>query len=392
MVLGDDNPNSLSSPANNTRSNKKRSRQQDEDAPKENMTSRSPKKTRKNSLGGPQPSQAAASPAPQTDSMGPVVVPPASGFVTEDYMSRMEDRLTGLFTSRLGMIENHVQNNSRQIEDMKKALDEREAKMEARLTLKINRAVVSGERKLRAGHDRSADTLPVLTDKQEESYLYHRRTLRIWPIPGPDRVKNTQDFIQTKLKITGSEYDAIGRFEAKEEKMSGSNYPDEVVVVFETREARDRVKGASRNLANDPQAGIRINVPGFLLDNYRLLAATGYSIKTNQAGVKRSIKFDDPSRNLVLDVLVGEEWRRITPQEARLAAATNPNIKLGPKKMSGADISSLVGQPLALPAPAAVPGRSASSSGGSNINNNNNNSTNKTPQQQDVSMKTVTID
>lgn len=182
------------------------------------------------------------------------------------------------------------------------------------------------------------------TDKQIESYNFHRRSLRIWPIKGPEIAKNTKSFIQTKLKITGSAYDGLGKMELKKERLANSRFPEEVIVIFETKEARDTVKAAGKNLGGETTAGMRLNVPGFLLDNYRILASIGYNIKESKRDVKRAIKFDDENLDLMLDIRVDNEWRRISPSEARTAARENPNIRIGPKRMQGGDIAAMIGE------------------------------------------------
>ena len=90
-------------------------------------------------------------------------------------------------------------------------------------------------------------------------------------------------------------------------------------------------------------AGTRIQVPGYLMDNFRALEAVGYSMKKAGSNVKRSVKFDDLNQDLVLDIKIGEEWMRINPAEAKAVCRENPEIRAGPKKMGRNEITKFLG-------------------------------------------------
>ena len=55
--------------------------------------------------------------------------------------------------------------------------------------------------------------------------------------------------------------------------------------------------------------------------------------------VKRSIKYNDNARDLVMDVKVDEEWVRISAAEARAVCKANPELRTGPKKMGRSEIA-----------------------------------------------------
>lgn len=269
-------------------------------------------------------------------------------YATRGLILEMEDRLTTLFASRLDTIENHVVENTNQIKELKADVEAREEQLERRLNRRLDAKNKEIEDKLARAITLVAATgsgHSLRTEKQEEAYDHHRKTLRMWPIKGQgsELVKATKSFFQQKLKIIGTAYEQIGKIDIRRAKDSSDKFPDEIVVVFTSKEVRDTVKAAGKNLAGEKECGMRLNVPAFLLEDYRLLASVGYTIKTSQADVRRAIKFDDASRGLVLDIRIDNEWRRVTPQEAKEAAKTNPDIRAGPKKLDSAGISALLG-------------------------------------------------
>ena len=98
-----------------------------------------------------------------------------------------------------------------------------------------------------------------------------------------------------------------------------SKWQDEAVVVFRDREFRDGVRSAAFNLAGQDEAGIRLDVPEYLMSNFKALEGVSYDLKQKHGGVKRNIRYDDEVMDLVLDFKIDEEagWKRIRPQEAR---------------------------------------------------------------------------
>ena len=55
--------------------------------------------------------------------------------------------------------------------------------------------------------------------------------------------------------------------------------------------------------------------------------------------VRRVVKFDNEKQDLMMDVRVGGEWRRVYPTDARAARNHNPNLSFGPAAMTSANIS-----------------------------------------------------
>ena len=64
------------------------------------------------------------------------------------------------------------------------------------------------------------------------------------------------------------------------------------------------------------------------MSTFKLLENEGYRIVQRKPGTKRSIKYDDLDRSLVMDVkLPGANWVRVTPdQVARVSRGRRPKI------------------------------------------------------------------
>ena len=59
--------------------------------------------------------------------------------------------------------------------------------------------------------------------------------------------------------------------------------------------------------------------------------------------MKRSIKFDDSNLGMILDIqMVGQDWQRIRPDEARSAGRSDPALRSGPLELSGEMIAGVV--------------------------------------------------
>ena len=73
-----------------------------------------------------------------------------------------------------------------------------------------------------------------------------------------------------------------------------SQVRDEVLVVFETAEARDAVRSSAAQLSRcAAPAGMILDIPQFLRSDFRALENTGYRIRKKSPGARTNIKFDD---------------------------------------------------------------------------------------------------
>ena len=120
-----------------------------------------------------------------------------------------------------------------------------------------------------------------------------------------------------------------------------------------------------------------MEVPVHLGSDFHVLQNLSYKMKSSNEGMKRSLKFDEANLGLLLDVqLPGQDWQRIRPDQARLAARSDPSLRVGPPEMSGDMIAGTVRarrlslalqDGTAAPATGTVPsGRPSSSSSSSN--------------------------
>ena len=154
----------------------------------------------------------------------------------------------------------------------------------------------------------------------EQKYWEARRSLRIWPISGPNLVDSLLDFFHGRLKLQP------GRIRREEVSISPvtsagpASVRDQVVVVFDTIRARDEVKSAARNLGgSDRSVGLQLEAPDHLRSHYQCLQKLGYQIKQKHPGLKRNVKFDDVEMSLVMDIKTSEsaDWKTISHVEAK---------------------------------------------------------------------------
>lgn len=294
---------------------------------------------------------ASASPAGGPDTTRKPSSVPGMDEATMLFLVSMEQRLSG----QINNITDKVNANTEGIKSLREEQDAMKKEMGRKLDKQKKETRDEIERALAGvgvGVGRSG-----LTRQQEEAYDLHRRSLLCWPIKGPNYPNAIRSFLVDKLKFSADFLVDMGHVDVKKFFDSkpppskarapdpGSSAPpkDEVIVTFSSRECRDKVKAAGIHLAGQTDAGIRIHVPGFLLDSFHALQAVGYHMKKRDPNLRRSVKFDDENRDLVMDVRVDGEWKRITSEQAKQAAKQSPDITVGPAKMSSADISKFLG-------------------------------------------------
>lgn len=59
-----------------------------------------------------------------------------------------------------------------------------------------------------------------------------------------------------------------------------------------------------------------MQVPGHLLTNFKALENLGYQMRKVDSSIRRVIKFDDVTQDVVMDVCIADEWKRVRPAEA----------------------------------------------------------------------------
>ena len=199
-----------------------------------------------------------------------------------------------------------------------------------------------------------------LSDAQMDRYAKCRRSLRLWPIRGPDTRANIVEFLTVKLGFdivqVEQDFGPLGSCRVVEPR---SKVQHEVVVEFPSLAIRDFVKSSGHKLEGQ-RAGIRMELPNFLKSDFHILQNLSYKMKMANEGIKRSIKFDDDNFSLMLDIqLPGQEWRRIRPEQAREARRSDPSLNSGPLEMTSDMISGTLrtaggdGSTTSQPAPSA---------------------------------------
>ena len=217
------------------------------------------------------------------------------------------------------------------ITDREKAILEEVKSMDAKTNARIDALVAAGN-----PGTKSRDA------KQQEAFMDHRRSLRVWPVLGPDTKANLTLFLKEKLKVPDEDMKKLGNITYRKFRDATAN-DNELLISFETKRARDIVKASGKNLAGlGNKVGMKIHVPGHLQSNFNLLQSLGYHLKQTDETIRRSIKFDDEQEDLVMDVFVDGAWSRIRPEEAKAVAADNPAIASGPKVLSASKISGLL--------------------------------------------------
>lgn len=309
---------------------------------------------------GPQTAGAAppndASEPPEPDKTGSDS--PGASSDWKSFMLAMEARITANNNERFGKLEKVLdQNEARALENTRaiKDLETKTERVETTLSNKIRAceklindkveeyAAQAEEARAEASAVVVGGALPTgLTDKRIEEYNVCRKSLRVWPVKGPDFKKSLHAFFAAYLKLAPEEIRELGQLSVEKNSQNNSKLEDEVVVVFRNKSVRDSIKSKGTRLAGHSNAGMRIDIPGFLMQKFNLLQSVGYHLKQKDKDTRRSVKFDDPNYSLVLDAKVAGEWRRITPEEAELLVADIPGISSQPRKLQRNELAALL--------------------------------------------------
>ena len=205
------------------------------------------------------------------------------------------------------------------------------------------RAAVCHESSSSSSLDASGSFGRPLTQGQIDRYWRCRKSLRLWPIVGPDMAASVRDFLRSKLEIDGEDLDSIVLVSVEKVVEPRSKVQHEAVVEFASPAVRDSIKSSGFKLEGKRE-GIRIEVPNFLKTDFQALQNLSYKLKMANPGMKRSMKFDDEHHGLMLDIQAspGDDWQRIRADQARLARKSDPLLRSGPAEISVDSIADLV--------------------------------------------------
>ena len=153
---------------------------------------------------------------------------------------------------------------------------------------------------------------------KEEKYWRARRSLRLWPVPGPDLQASLAAFMRGDLGLDDDLVAEVPSFDIRSVRSTKSKVAHEVVVVFPDVDTRDMVRRSASNLAGHKDKGVRLEIPEFLRPSLRALESLSYMLKQSNPSLKRNVKFDDEVLDLVMDVRINESapWRKIRPAQA----------------------------------------------------------------------------
>lgn len=191
-------------------------------------------------------------------------------------------------------------------------------------------------------------------DRSEEAYDVARRSLRLWPVSREgDLATRTREFLVSELLVdqdyvlglnfTVKRAAGLNRNRDRDGASTSQRVKDEVLVLFETRRERDDVRGHAKNLEKKGR-GVRLEVPDQLWPSFRALQNLAYELKQKTPSLRRNILFDDVSRDLKLDFSTGqEEWKSVSPQEARKALQNFRPARTGRVAVSASELGDMLG-------------------------------------------------
>ena len=167
-------------------------------------------------------------------------------------------------------------------------------------------------------------------DQEQMNYEISRRSIRIWPVKGESDAEiktNAEIFLLDVLLVARSDVEAAGKLRFRRTKTpKKARLHDEVLITFPDKFTRDQIAGHAKNLAKKvddngfPTAGLRMDYPGHLASDFRLLESYGkYLRRTRGEGLKRNMRFNDDNESIYMDVKLPkeEEWLRVTPPLAK---------------------------------------------------------------------------
>ena len=275
------------------------------------------------------------SPPPQRTRRNSVSEP-----ISETMLKNMFDGLESRLSARIDGMGSELKKNTADIKEIRKNLSD----TETNLLERMDRQKRELEDKIKGSTCSTSSGPGRLSQKSEDSYWHFRKSLSVWPVAGDDASAGVRTFLIQRLRFSEEQVKDLGRILVKRMREPVAKARKEVYCTFETKETRDLVKAAGKNLAGDKEAGMRAQFPGFLIDTFRTFESIGYHLRNSDPSVRRSVKFDDNAMDLVMDIKVGngDEWQRIRSSEAKKTMEDNPHIKRGPSEMSSSALSALL--------------------------------------------------
>ena len=177
---------------------------------------------------------------------------------------------------------------------------------------------------LRAGASGGpANERDAFSEVEKTQYWEARRLMRMWPVPNGGRCgqREVDDFMKKYLDIPENVRQTVTVSSVRPlGQMRRSKIQHEVLVKFERVDDRDTVQSYAPNLAaHKGQAEVRMEVPTHLKPAFRTLEGHARELSSRYPAMKKSIKFDDATLGIVMDVRLteGSGWQRIDEKKAR---------------------------------------------------------------------------
>ena len=245
----------------------------------------------------------------------------------------------------------NLQTSLTQIDDAVKGNSARLDRQEA--TIRLNQAGVSELREeVRRLKDRpqemSTPKIPRsrpnptppsgLTDEGLAEYTRARNSLRLWPIRGDSKEeiwRATQTFLTTNLRLGNSISENMIEDIVAARIPSGPGVDREAIITFKDARTRDLVMGSASKLAEyidsngKPTAGMRMEIPSFLQQEFRVLFRYGQTLRTRHGvGTRRHVKFDEMEKSLYLNVRLprDDRWSLVSLEMAKRGLRTKELI------------------------------------------------------------------
>ena len=222
------------------------------------------------------------------------------------FLNAMKADLMDTTREAVGRLETRLERNETSIANLEKRMEQSEKAIEIKVASEVAKQCAAATK---------GGLAP--PDKREAAYHFSRRSLKLWPVEGENLEDAVRVFLRNKLSMSDARIRSLGAIDVAATPGKAARGRREVLATFESKEDRDNVKANGINLAGQREVGMSLHVPGFLMDNLVALNGLGYSIKQKNPGIKRAVKFDDLRQDLYLDICINDQWKRISPTEAK---------------------------------------------------------------------------
>ena len=236
-------------------------------------------------------------------------------------VSQIDEKIDGMakkLNNRMDRAETDIKKMNEQIASTKteilrlKANSDKEAANLPKLVEALVSTAVTG--------NASLPSTPAGETAQDVKYWKARRTLKLWPVEGSDLEKSVRDFLTTQLLMEDEVVRELN-FDVKALSARPGAPAAQKLVTFSTIDQRDAVKAAARNLRGNGTAGVQMDPPDHLRRQYQTFQQLAYQIKKRNPLLKRNVKFDDVSMNLIMDINTGQGsddgWQTIRFEDAK---------------------------------------------------------------------------